>query len=73
MDPANLPNFQFIFEPEMAILKGYIKMGIISSSTLEGSDSLNSDIWMAKYLNGKKRETRPKKPPSQPTHTGRIA
>lgn len=49
MDPTNLPNFQFIFEPEMTILKGYIKMGIISSSTLEGCDSLNRDIWMAEY------------------------
>lgn len=44
-------------------------MGIISSSTLEGSDSLNRD---AEYLDGKKKETPPKKTP-QPTHTSRIA
>lgn len=40
-------------------------MGIISSSTLEGSDSLNRD---AEYLDGKIKETLPKSPHNQLTH-----
>lgn len=52
---------RFMFEPEMPVVKRYIKMGIISTDTLERSENLSVEL--LNIQTAKKKETAKQKTP----------